>query len=244
MRIRLGANPYRDLEKALGYAFRKRALLETALVHRSHRFEVEGIQEDNQRMEFLGDAVLGLVAAEHIYQAFGALDEGALTDLRSRVTSGRALAQIAREIGLGQALRLGRGEENSGGRHRPSVLADALEAVIGAAYLDRGLKAVERIFSELFVPLLTAGTYDAWAENPKGQLQEITQRTCGQGPVYRIVREEGPSHGRVFTVEAVVEGRVMGTGTATTRREAESQAARQAVEALMQQRPERSANGT
>ncbi len=232
MLLGLRKNPYRDLEKKLGYAFKKRALLETAFMHRSYRYEAKDINDDNQRLEFLGDAVMGFVVAAHIYRGCATADEGQLTDMRSRVTSGRALAAIARGIGLGQYIKLGRGEEQGGGRQRESVLADAMEAVIGAAFIDGGTRAVERIYATLFAPLL--GTrVEVHVENPKGALQEIVQRQHGHGPVYRCVREEGPAHERQYTVEAVVEGRVMGAGTGRSRRLAEAAAALQAVETLL-----------
>jgi ribonuclease III len=235
MRLRLGRSPYRALEDKLGYAFRKHALLEAALTHRSYRFETPDVDKDNQRLEFLGDAVLGLIAATHIYGVYKDRDEGALTDLRSRVSSGKALAQIGKSIQLGEAVRLGKGEEQSGGRQRSTVVADALEAVIGAAYLDGGLKAAQRIFEKLFVPLLQADGHEAWMENPKGRLQELAQRRFGAEPAYRCVREEGPPHEKTFTVEVAVRGTPWGVGAGPNRRAAESAAAIQAVEALLKQ---------
>ena len=209
-------------------------MLEAALTHRSYRFETPNVDQDNQRLEFLGDAVLGLIAATHIYSAYKDRDEGALTDLRSRVTSGKALAQIGKTMQLGQAVRLGKGEEQSGGRHRAALIADALEAVIGAAYLDGGIKGVNGIFEKLFVPLLEADEREAWMENPKGRLQEIAQQRRGGEPAYRCVREEGPPHQKTFTVEVVLNGTPLGQGTGKSRREAESSAAVQAVKALLQ----------
>jgi ribonuclease III len=241
MRLRLGRSPYRELEKRLGYAFRKQALIEAALTHRSYRFEVPGVTEDNQRLEFLGDAVLGLVTASHLYMAHRDHDEGGLTDLRSSLTSGKALAQIGRGIELGDHVRMGRGEEQSGGRYRPSLVADALEAVIGAAYLDGGMKAVEKIFRTLFAPLLEAGARQGGLENPKGRLQELSQNRYHREPVYHCVREEGPPHHRMYVVEVVVNGAPKGQGTASSRRVAEAEAARQAVRALMKESSENGA---
>ena len=132
-------HPYRKLERSIGYSFRKRKLLETALIHRSFRFETEGIDSDNQRLEFLGDAVLGFVAGAFVYKRFASKQEGFLTSLRSQIISGKALAEIATKLKLGEYLQVGKGEAKSGGRCRASTLADALEAVIGAAYLDGGI---------------------------------------------------------------------------------------------------------
>lgn len=225
-------NPYRALERKLGYAFRSRALLATALMHRSFRFETLGVDADNQRLEFLGDAAFGLVAAEHLFKAHESLQEGALTCLRSRLTNGKALAQVGRSIGLGDHLKLGKGERMSGGQHRASNITDAMEAILGAAYLDRGLKAVEKIFLKLFIPLIEIEPDDAWSDNPKGQLQVIAQRRWQANPRYQVARQDGPSHSKVFTVHAIVGGRQAGTGRGMTKRDAEQQAAAHALRQL------------
>ena len=225
MLLRLGRNPYRELEKCLGYAFRKRALLEMALIHRSYRFEAKDVANDNQRLEFLGDAVLGLVVAAHLFNAHGNEDEGMLTELRSRVTSGKALAETAKRIGLGAFVKLGKGEEQGGGRERQSLLADGMEAVIGAAFLDGGLRAAEKIVMTLFSSELGVTAKENWRDNPKGKLQELAQRRCGRGP----------AHQKHFTVEALVEGKAIGRGMGTNRRAAEAEAATQAVMKLMEE---------
>lgn len=226
-------NPYRDLEKLLGYKFRRRDLLANALMHRSYRFENRDVTEDNQRMEFLGDAVLGLVVADHLYRLHGREDEGTLTDLRSRLTSGKALAVLARQVSLGDHMKLGRGEEQGGGRSREALLADAFEAVLGAAYLDGGLKAADKIISKLVLPIVGGMEIEDWAENPKGKLQDLAQRRHGRGPEYSTVSEEGPAHQKTFVVEAVVGGRALGRGTGSSRRAAETMAAAEAVRYLM-----------
>ena len=181
---------YRVLEKRIGYRFRSRELLLAALTHRSYRFENDPDGCDNQRLEFLGDAAIGFVAAAYLYKRHPDREEGPLTTFRSRVASGKALAEVASEIGLGDFLRMGRGEENSGGRKRPSTLADALEAVIGAAYLDGKLRAVRRIFRALFIRRLREMETDQWASNPKGRLQELGQRMWKTGPRYRLVDQQ------------------------------------------------------
>jgi ribonuclease-3 len=226
-------NPYRELEKRLGYKFGERELLEMALMHRSYRYEAKDVAADNQRLEFLGDAVAGFLAAAHLYRMNRDGDEGTLTELRSRVTSGKALASIAREIGLGEFIRLGKGEERAGGREREALLADGLEAVIGAAYLDGGVKAAEKIVAKLLIPLLGAVPYQEWEENPKGKLQELSQRLYGRGPEYRCVSEEGPAHQKHFVVEAIVGGAKLGTGEGASKRAAETVAATAAVRKLM-----------
>lgn len=227
MRLLLGRrpNPYKDLEKMLGYSFRKRALLETALTHRSYRFENHGVTTDNQRMEFLGDAVLGLLTAAYFYDRFHDLDEGCMTSFRSQITSGQALGEVAHGIRLGDFLRIGRGEEKSGGRKRASSLADALEAVIGAAFLDGDTKAVKKVFEKLFVPMIETLSGDVWSGNPKGKLQEYSQRYWKSSPLYQVISRDGPAHAATFTVEVRLRDGTHGTGKGRNKQEAESRAA-------------------
>jgi ribonuclease-3 len=223
---------YRQLEKRIGYAFRNRQYAEAALTHRSFRYEAQDVHVDNQRLEFLGDAALGLVAGAHLFRAYPSLQEGELTRLRSRIASRSALAGIAGEANLGEFLRLGRGERRAEGHRRASTLADTLEAVLGAAYLDGGIKAVEKVFKKLFLPRLESASVETWVDNPKGALQEVVQRHWKNGPRYRIVREAGPAHDKVFTVEVLVGKRVVGEGEGSNKREAEMAAARRAIELL------------
>lgn len=221
-------NPFKDLEKALGYRFRRRARLELALTHPSFRHEAPDVSEDNQRLEFLGDAVLGMVVADHLVATHLEHAEGELTRLRSQIANTQALALIARGIGLGEALRLGRGESQNGGAQRAGNLADALEAVIGAAYLDGGLKAAQKIFQQLFVPPLAKIT-GGDGENPKGSLQELCQKLWKLNPEYRVVSAEGPAHARLYTIEVVIREEVYGNGTGPNKRVAESAAAAAAL---------------
>jgi len=223
--LRRRPRPYAALEKDIGYRFRKARLIETALVHRSYRFENPDVTDDNQRLEFLGDAVIGLAVAAYLYETHGDLDEGALTARRSRVTSGKALAVIAAQIDIGPHLKIGKGELRSGGRDRASNLADALEALIGAAYLDGGFRAVGRIFHRLFLPLLAEMDGDVWAENPKGKLQDYCQQRWKQSPAYRFAHVEGPAHAATFTVEVTVGNGIRERGRGPTKRAAETQAA-------------------
>lgn len=221
-------NPYRDLERVLGYKFRNRAMLETAFLHRSYRFE-KGADagRDNQRLEFLGDAVLGLVAADFLFEAFPDKDEGFLTSARSQLTSGLALARIAKRMDLGARLLLGKGEEQTGGRHRPSNLADTLEAILGAAYLDGGTKAAAAIFRHLFVPHLEqTGETEV---NPKGRLQQVCQQRWKTAPVYDVLAEEGPRHAREYQVRVRAGEMELGRGSGASKRAAETAAARAAL---------------
>lgn len=230
----LRRNPYKPLEAALGYRFRKRRFLEQALTHPSYAHEqAGGAIAHNQRLEFLGDAALGLVAASALYEMYPESPEGDLTKLRSAISSTRALAEVARQIGLGHYLRLGRGEETAGGRARPSILADAMEAVIGAAFLDGGLKAVEKIFMACFAARLTPALAVSWMENPKGALQELAHKKGKGIPAYQMVREEGPAHARIFTAHVLVGGALLGEGRGRTKREAEQDAARRAIQRLI-----------
>lgn len=226
-------NPYRELEKRLGYKYSNRDLLEMALLHRSYRYEVKDVMADNQRLEFLGDAVAGFLVAAHLYRIHCEGDEGVLTEMRSRVTSGKAMAGVARGIGLGDFMRLGKGEEMGGGRLREALLADGLEAVIGAAYLDGGVKAAEKIVAKLLIPLVGSVSGEAWLDNPKGKLQELSQGLYGQGPEYRCISETGPAHRKLFVVEAIVGGARLGQGTGSSKRAAETEAAGIGVRKLL-----------
>lgn len=230
--LRRKRSPYEALERALGYAFRNSDLLAMALTHRSYRFEHPEINYDNQRLEFLGDAVLGSVTASHLYNTFKDEDEGMLTPLRSQLTSGRAFAEIARRIELGSFLKMGKGEELSGGRARESTLADAFEAVVGAAYLDRGTDAVQKIFERLCLAEIQPTKAGVWKENPKGELQIVAHRRLNAAPRYRTVRESGPAHAKTFAVEICVRDRVIGRGTGSSKQRAQVEAAADALARL------------
>ena len=225
-------SPYSQLEKSIGYRFRKRHLLERALVHRSFRFENPDVSADNQRLEFLGDAALGFVAAAYLHSVFSDQNEGVLTAFRSQVTSGEALAMLAADISLGEHVRMGKGEERSGGRERPSNLAACLEAIMGAAYLDGGIKAVQKIFGKIFVPMLDSLSGDVWEGNPKGKLQEYSQRIWRTGPRYKIRSTKGPAHATTFEVEVVLHDGTSAVGSGSSKQQAERCAAMNALEKL------------
>ncbi len=226
------ANPYRELERSIGYRFRDKSLLETALLHRSYRFENSPQNVDNQRLEFLGDAILGMATAAYLYNAYPDKLEGKMTALRSRVTSGKALAHTAHSIDLGVFLKMGKGEDQSGGRKRASNLADALEALIGAAWLDGGIRAMDKIFKTLFQPQIEALSDNVWEGNPKGQLQELTQARWKASPQYRITGKEGPPHAAIFDVEIELPDGTTASGRARSKQSAEAAAARAALETL------------
>ncbi|HAS81846.1 MAG TPA: ribonuclease III [Verrucomicrobia bacterium] len=230
----LRSNPYKTLERALGYRFRNRDLLEKALVHPSYRYETDGVDEDNQRLEFLGDAVLGMLAAAHLFDAHPDKPEGGLTMLRSQVTSGKALAGIGEAMGLGECLRMGKGEERSGGRRRASNLADAVEALIGASWIDGGMKAAEKVFRQLILPAVEGLGGDVAAGNPKGMLQELCQSHWKCSPTYTLLATEGPAHEALFTVEVRLPDDSAWTGQGAGKRAAETAAARSALDSLAQ----------
>lgn len=219
------SHPHRPLEKKIGYRFWRRSRLVQALTHPSYSHEVGEPAPDNQRLEFLGDAALGLAAASVLFEVHPDANEGDMTKVRSMLTNTKALAAVAQRIDLGSHLLLGKGELGSGGRQRASILADALEAVIGAAYVDGGARAVRAIFRKLFLPVLHELETTPEIENPKGLLQELAQRELATNPHYVVVQEEGPAHQRIYTVAALVGQRELGRGVGPNKRDAESAAA-------------------
>ncbi|HEY8020483.1 MAG TPA: ribonuclease III [Thermoanaerobaculia bacterium] len=230
----LGRRSTTALEKRLGHRFRKVGLLELALSHRSFTNE-QGASENYERLEFLGDAVLGLVASEWLYRAHPHLPEGELSKLKAHAVSKSALAPYAEQIELGAALRLGVGEERSGGRTKLSLLADSLEALFGAVFLDAGLEAAR----EVVLPMLTAALSDAPGErsraigtDSKTRLQELAQARGWSLPEYRLIAEAGPDHNKTFTVECWLAGAAAGRGEGPSKKIAEQRAAADALAGL------------
>jgi ribonuclease-3 len=218
------------LSERLGHRFGDPSLLGRALAHRSWCAEVP-TAESNERLEFLGDAVLGLVVTDIIYRAFPDLPEGQLAKLRAATVNMNVLAEVARELGVGDAVRLGRGEELSGGRDKSSILADTLEAVLGAIYLDKGLSRAATLVRRLFEPRVMEAAGRGAALDYKTSLQELAASSLGGMPSYAI-EEEGPDHAKRFTATVSVAGAAYGSGKGRSKKEAEQQAARQAFEAL------------
>ncbi len=199
------------------------ALLEIALTHRSYAYENGGLPT-NERLEFLGDAVLGVVVTETLYGRYPDLSEGQLAKMRAAVVNAGALADVARTIGLGDHLRLGRGEDATGGRDKSSILADALEAVVGAVFWARGIDAARRLVHALFDPLVDRAAELGAGLDWKTSLQEVAA-AAGRGvPEYRV-SETGPDHAKQFSADAVVGGQVLGQGTGRSKKIAEQQAA-------------------
>ena len=218
------------LEERIGYKFRNPLLLAEALTHPSLGHETQQRHFDNQRLEFLGDAILQLVITEYLFQHFGEAPEGQLTKLRSRLVSRETLKAHAAALDLGRFLLMGRGEEASGGRTRTSTLADAFEAVIGAIYLDGDLETARKFVlaqARANLEQLAAEPVDI---NPKGYLQELLQSISPRSPVYELVSQSGPEHDKMFVVQAVWEGMVLGQGSGRSKKQAETAAAAEAME--------------
>lgn len=215
------------LAERLGHELATPALLQQALSHRSWCAE-QGGQPSNERLEFLGDAVLGLVVAEHCYRRFPEMPEGELAKVRAAVVNARVLAEVADELDIGSAILLGKGEEASGGRTKPSILADAFEAVIGALYLDAGWSAAEHLVLRFLLPRIERAAAEPDDFDQKGLLQELVVRH-GEGIPRYVVVGTGPDHDRQFEATVFVNGVERGSGTGGTKKDAEQDAARHAL---------------
>lgn len=232
-----------DREGILGLNFRDKTLLLRALTHRSYLNEnPDFILEDNERLEFLGDAVLDFLTAEYLYHHFPEMREGELTSLRAALVRTEALAHLARRVNLGSCLYLGYGEEASGGRRREAVLCGAFEALIGALYLDQGLPAVEAYVKLLMDPEIERILAQNLDKDPKSLLQELSQAELEVTPRYRTVGESGPDHAKKFIVEAVIGKKAYGRGTGRSKQAAARAAAQVALDHLRQELNEKLAN--
>ena len=227
-----GAAPEVDarLELAIGWTFVDRQLLDHALTHRSFCSE-QGVEQSNERLEFLGDSVLGFVVTTFVYEQFPSLPEGELAKLRASVVSAETLAEIANELDLGAALRLGKGEDASGGRAKPSILADAMEAVIAAVYLDGGLEPASRLVLAVLEGRIREQAIGPGGQDYKTRLQELAAQRVDQLPRYQV-RHEGPDHSKQFFASVLLRGEVYGTGEGRSKKSAEQAAARIAWDRL------------
>jgi ribonuclease-3 len=222
-----------ELERRLGVKLRDRSRAICALTHRSYLNEHRELQrDDNERLEFLGDAVLDLAISHHLMERCPAAREGELSRLRAAIVDEEGLARVARGIGLGELLVLGRGEQLSGGRDKPSLLADAMEAVFAVIYLDGGLEPVVELTGRLFRTALEEAVRGEAGRDFKTALQELVQGRFKSLPRYRIVSETGSEHAKTFEVEVEAGGTSFGRGEGRTKKEAEQAAARQALEKL------------
>jgi ribonuclease III len=218
-----------EIMDKIGYTFRDAALLLCALTHKSFANESLHEKEDNQRLEFLGDAVLGLVVAEALMERLSTEPEGILTQSRAALVNESTLAELARTIALGEALRLGRGEEMSNGRDRSSTLSDAVESVIGAVYLDGGYGAAREVVTRWLKDRLDDVAHGVDIRDAKGALQEQLQAQSQGPPFYNVTKEEGPDHAKTFEVQIIVDGTVLATGRGRSKKEAEKDAAARAI---------------
>jgi ribonuclease-3 len=221
------------LKERLGFCWQNEDLLRLALTHGSYAYEKNlRSQENNQRLEFLGDAVLELVVSDYLYRTYPGHSEGELTRLRAAVVCEPSLARTARELELGSCLYMGRGEERSGGRERPSILADAFEALLGAIYLDQGLTVARRVALLYLEPVIKDVLEGRVERDYKTELQEILQKEGSVSISYAILHEEGPDHHKTFTAAVYLGGKEMGRGQGRSKKEAEQQAACRALARL------------
>lgn len=222
-----------EFQEHIGFRFRDPALLQQALTHRSFLgANGSDLNTSNERMEFLGDSVLELVVNEHLYARHPDLQEGELTKMKSLLVSRGILSNQAREMGLGRYLLLSEAEQDSGGRERPSILADTFEAVVGAIYLDGGLESARGFLRQRLLTAAQGILGDRTFTNYKSLLQEFVQSEYRTYPRYRISAQSGPDHRKIFTVDVSVKGRKLGEGRGSNKKKAEQSAARDALEAL------------
>jgi|FLYN01.1.fsa_nt_gi ribonuclease-3 len=225
----------KQVEKQIGVEFKNRDLLLTALTHRSFVNEYTGeVVRDNERLEFLGDAVLDFLTGDLLYRHFPDMPEGRLTRLRAALVRTAALAELSQQCHLGEHMRMGKGEEASGGRKRITNLCAVFEAVVGALYLDQGLDAVRQFVVPLFMPLLERVLAESLDQDARSLLQEWSQAHYSETPVYRTVEESGPEHEREFMVEVLIGDQVVGCGVGRSKRSAAQAAARAALHLLKQ----------
>lgn len=225
-------NVLTDFQQRLGYQFKDLLLLKSALIHRSYANEqLRNPAACNERQEFLGDAVLDLVMADFLFRSFPDLPEGELSRIRSELVSARALAKLARRLSLGPCLRLGRGEHRSGGQDKDNLLADALEAVFGAIFLDSGWESARRVLGILFEGTAVMAAKGK-SQDFKTRFQELAQARYGQAPVYDLVAAEGPDHQREYSVVVSCDGQQLGQGRGGSKKAAQQQAACAALQFL------------
>lgn len=223
----------RIVEQSLGYEFADRNLLFEALTHKSYYHEnKEGVIHHNERLEFLGDSVIGLVVVEYLFAHEAGYAESVLAKIKSYIVSEPVLSEIAGSLSLGECILLGKGEKSTGGRTKKSILADAFEAVMGAVYLDAGFVQAREIIHRLFRTRIETAITSGQFFDYKTELQERTQMTCGRLPEYRVISQSGEEHQRVFTVGVYLNGELLGISSGRRKKEAETLAAKAALEKL------------
>ena len=223
----------RELERKLNYTFRDPALLAEALSHSSYANEHRAEKlNSNERLEFLGDSVLGFVTAEFLFAKHPDMPEGDLTRIRAALVCEQSLYEVAQQLQLGQYLRLGRGEEAGGGRNRTSILADAMEAVFAAVYLDGGIGEASQLIHRVLLDVEKESVVEERRKDFKTALQELVQRQADQVLTYRMIGEQGPDHAKIFSAEVLLNGNRLGTGEGRSKKEAEQAAAKYALQVL------------
>ena len=221
-----------SLETKLNYKFNNIKLLESALIHSSYANEVRGNTHSNERLEFLGDSVLSIIVSEHIYNKYPNMPEGELTRLRASLVCEKSLCAFSRELGIGEFLKLGKGEDKNGGRERDSILADAFEAVLASIYLDGGMAAARKHVMNTLLLDLKHHCFEDNFKDYKTTVQEIIQRNPEESVTYILIDESGPDHDKSFTVEVHLNSNTIGTGTGKSKKQAEQMAAKQALKLM------------
>ena len=226
-------NNYSELETKLGVKFNDISLLEKAFTHRSYLNEhrVDGL-ENNERLEFLGDAVLELIISSDLYRNYPAKPEGELTNIRAAVVRTESLAEESRALGFGQYLKMSKGEEDSGGKDKDYLLANTFEAVLGAIYLDQGFDTCVTYLGKTLLHKVSNIIENNLFIDPKTQAQELIQSQFKVTPLYEVVKEEGPDHDKIFTVALIVNGKELGRGLGSSKQKAEEEAAKMAIETI------------
>ena len=227
-------NSLEELQKLLGYTFEKPSYLREALTHKSYSFEKKSAEQDNQRLEFFGDAILEVIASEYLFNRYKDSSEGELTKIRSAMTRGDALYELAKKINLDQYMYLGKGEKLLKGKNEETRVIDAFEAVVAAIYLDGGIEDARKFYLDLVAQVWDDPYQLMLEQNPKGNLQELTQKMFGQRPEYKLKRVSGQEHDPTFEIEVHIKNEVVGLGLASSRKRAEEEAARLAYKHLKQ----------
>lgn len=224
---------FSNLEKNLGFSFKNHELLKEALTHRSYLNEYKNQKiESNERLEFLGDAVLSFIVSSWLFEKFPNFPEGKLTSLRSGLVNTNALAKVGQELKIGDYLLLSHGEKEAGGQKNPTLLANTLEAIIGALFLDQKIEDVKIFIRNHFKKLLDEIISSGRLKDYKSLLQEKAQAKVGQSPTYKIIKEEGPEHNKIFTVNVLIEKQTLAQGVGKSKQKAEQEAAKKALENL------------
>lgn len=221
-----------NLQKSTKIKFSNQNLLKKALTHRSYLNESRKTQESNERLEFLGDAVLELIVSDYLYKNYTQVEEGKLTSYRSSIVNTKTLAKVAAQINLGEYLYLSKGEEEGGGRKNESLLADTFESLLGGVYLDQGLQKARFLVEKLLLPLLPSIIKNKAYIDYKSKLQEIVQEKMKVTPVYKVVKEIGPDHAKTFFIDCLAGEKTIGKGKGKNKQASEQQAAKAALEKI------------